>query len=171
MSRAVAAAAAVVCAASALTAAQSTATPPSASAAGARREVFARYCVSCHTEAQKARGTVPVAFEALDLTRVGADAATWERVVRKVRAGVMPPAGMPRPDRATLDGLAGWLESQLDLAAAAHPDPGRTESLHRLNRAEYRNAVRDLAGPRPRRVGAAASRRLELRVRQHRRRA
>src|SRR5688572_6579004 len=70
----------------------------------------------------------------------------WERVVRKVRAGVMPPAGMPRPDRATLDGLAGWLETQLDLAASARPDPGRTESLHRLNRAEYRNAIRDLLG-------------------------
>ena len=64
----------------------------------------------------------------------------------KVRAGVMPPAGMPRPDRATLDGLVGWLESQLDLAAAARPNPGRTEPLHRLNRAEYRNAVRDLLG-------------------------
>ena len=64
----------------------------------------------------------------------------------KVRAGVMPPAGMPRPDRATLDGLVGWVESQLDLAAAARPNPGRTEPLHRLNRAEYRNAVRDLLG-------------------------
>jgi hypothetical protein len=109
-------------------------------------EVFARYCVSCHSDAQKTRGTVPVAFEALDLAKVGADAAMWERVVRKVRAGVMPPAGMPRPDRATLDGLAGWLEGRLDLAAAARPNPGRTESLHRLNRSEYRNAVRDLLG-------------------------
>jgi mono/diheme cytochrome c family protein len=136
--------AAVVFAASALMGAQPRTAGPNADAG--RREVFAKYCVSCHTEAQKARGTVPVAFETLDLSRVGADAAAWERVVRKVRAGVMPPAGMPRPDRATLDGLAGWLESQLDLAAAAHPNPGRTESLHRLNRAEYRNAVRDLLG-------------------------
>jgi hypothetical protein len=157
MNRAAALAAAAVCAASALVAAQgrpeglqprtSPAPASSASAADpARRDVFARYCVSCHSGAQKARGTVPVAFEALDLSKVGADPAMWERVVRKVRAGVMPPAGMPRPDRATLDGLAGWLESQLDLAAAARPDPGRTESLHRLNRAEYRNAIRDLLG-------------------------
>jgi len=167
MRGAAAVAAAVFCAASALAAAQSPAPAPpgganlsavasakaeapphgSASAADtARREVFARYCVSCHTEAQKTRGTVPVAFEALDLSRVGASPAMWERVVRKVRAGVMPPAGMPRPDRATLDGLAGWLETQLDLAASARPDPGRTESLHRLNRAEYRNAIRDLLG-------------------------
>jgi mono/diheme cytochrome c family protein len=154
VSRAVAVTAAVVCAASMLGAAQSPGgaqaggakTPPDETASAGQREVFAKYCVSCHTEAQKARGTVPVAFETLDLSRVGADAAVWERVVRKVRAGVMPPAGMPRPDRATLDGLAGWLESRLDLAAAAHPNPGRTESLHRLNRAEYRNAVRDLLG-------------------------
>jgi len=113
---------------------------------GARRAVFARYCVSCHTEAQKTRGAVPVAFETLDLGNVGAHAELWERVVLKVRAGVMPPAGMPRPDRATLDGLAGWVESQLDLAVAARPNPGRTEPLHRLNRTEYRNAVRDLLG-------------------------
>ena len=65
----------------------------------------------------------------------------------KVRAGVMPPAGLPRPDMAPRStGLAGWLESQLDRAAAAHPESGRTEPLHRLNRAEYRNAVRDLLG-------------------------
>jgi mono/diheme cytochrome c family protein len=112
----------------------------------ARQEVFARYCVSCHSEAQRARGTVPIALDSLDLTNVGARADVWERVVLKIRAGVMPPAGMPRPERATLDGLAGWLETQLDLAAAARPNPGRTEPLHRLNRAEYRNAVRDVLG-------------------------
>jgi mono/diheme cytochrome c family protein len=149
VSRPVAVTAAVVCAASLLASAQGRPQglqPPAAASAAAHREVFAKYCVSCHTEPQRARGTVPVAFERLDLANVGSDAATWEQVVRKVRAGVMPPAGMPRPDRATLDGLATWLESRLDLAAAAHRNPGRTESLHRLNRAEYRNAVRDLLG-------------------------
>jgi mono/diheme cytochrome c family protein len=119
---------------------------PARDAMDTRRDVFVRYCVSCHTEAQRARGTVPVALDSLDLANVGARAEAWERVVLKIRAGVMPPAGMPRPDRATLDGLAGWLESQLDLAAAARPNPGRTEPLHRLNRAEYRNAIRDLLG-------------------------
>ena len=146
MSRAAAVALAVVC--GAVGAAK--AAPYNQVDGGAKappyEEVFGRYCVSCHTEAQKSRGAVPVAFEALDLSKVGTDAEMWERVVRKVRAGVMPPAGMPRPDRATLDGLAGWLETQLDLAAAARPNPGRTEPLHRLNRAEYRNAVRDLLG-------------------------
>ena len=112
----------------------------------ARRDVFTRYCVSCHTEAQKSRGAVPVALDTLDLSNVGAHAELWERVVLKVRAGVMPPAGMPRPDRPTLDGLVGWLETQLDHAAAANPNPGRTEPLHRLNRTEYRNAVRDVLG-------------------------
>jgi mono/diheme cytochrome c family protein len=157
VTRAALLAAAGLCAASALGAAQvrpEGLQPRTASgvqaggAADAERysEVFARYCVSCHSDAQKTRGTVPVAFESLDLAKVGADAAMWERVVRKVRAGVMPPAGMPRPDRATLDGLAGWLEGRLDLAAAANPNPGRTESLHRLNRSEYRNAIRDLLG-------------------------
>jgi mono/diheme cytochrome c family protein len=149
VTRPVAVTAAVVCAASMLASAQGGPhglQPRTAGSTAAHREVFAKYCVSCHTEAQRGRGTVPVAFERLDLSNVGSDAAMWERVVRKVRAGVMPPAGMPRPDRETLDGLAAWLESQLDRAAAARPNPGRTESLHRLNRAEYRNAVRDLLG-------------------------
>jgi mono/diheme cytochrome c family protein len=149
VNRPVAVTAAVVCAASMLASAQGRPggpEPRTAASTSAHRDVFAKYCVSCHTEAQRRRGTVPVAFERLDFSNVGSDAATWERVVRKVRAGVMPPAGMPRPDRSTLDGLATWLESQLDRAAAAHPNPGRTESLHRLNRAEYRNAVRDLLG-------------------------
>jgi mono/diheme cytochrome c family protein len=142
VSRAAAVAVAVVCGASVLGAQGG----QGAAKAAPYERVFDRYCVSCHTEAQKSRGAVPVAFETLDLSKVAADAEMWERVVRKVRAGVMPPAGMPRPDRATLDGLAGWLETQLDLAAAARPNPGRTEPLHRLNRAEYRNAVRDLLG-------------------------
>jgi hypothetical protein len=71
----------------------------------------------------------------------GAD--TWEKAIRKLRVGMMPPPGMPRPARAQLDGLAGYLESALDRAAAERPRPGRT-AMHRLNRAEYANAVRDL---------------------------
>ena len=68
----------------------------------------------------------------------------WEKVILKLRAGLMPPMGMPRPDRAAIDGLASWLEREIDRAAARNPNPGRTEPLHRLNRAEYQNAVRDL---------------------------
>ncbi len=70
-------------------------------------------------------------------------AETWEKVIRKVRAGMMPPPGMPRPDAATLEGFVGHLETSIDRAAAAKPRPGRT-ALHRLNRAEYANAIRDL---------------------------
>ena len=70
-------------------------------------------------------------------------AETWEKVIRKVRAGMMPPSGMPRPEPARLDGFVTYLETSLDRAAAASPRPGRT-SLHRLNRAEYANAIRDL---------------------------
>ena len=64
--------------------------------------------------------------------------------MRKVRTGLMPPSGRPRPDMATHDAFVNWVESELDRAAAAHPNPGRTETFHRLNRAEYKNAIRDL---------------------------
>ena len=119
--------------------------PPSSPIA-ANRAVFERYCLTCHTTRQKERGTVPIALDTLDLSRVPADAAVWEKVVLKLRAGVMPPAGAPRPDKATHDGFAAWLEGELDRSWNANPDPGRTEPFHRLNRVEYRNAVRDLLG-------------------------
>ncbi|MGH9147267.1 MAG: DUF1592 domain-containing protein, partial [Vicinamibacterales bacterium] len=92
------------------------------------------------------RGSVPIALDALDLSEVAADAEAWEKVVRKLRAGVMPPAGAPRPDRATHDAFLTWIEAELDRAAVATPNPGRTEPFHRLNRAEYQNAIRDLLG-------------------------
>jgi hypothetical protein len=120
-----------------------------ATAAPARQQAqqtLQRYCVSCHSEAMKQRGTVPVAFDRLDTANIAADAATWERINRKVRTGLMPPAGMPRPDRAGHDAFVGWIEHELDGAATARPNPGRTEPFHRLNRTEYRNAVRDLLG-------------------------
>jgi mono/diheme cytochrome c family protein len=121
---------------------QQTASP----AAASHKATFDRYCLTCHTQRLKDRGTVPLALDGLDFGRLGADAATWEKVVLKLRAGLMPPVGAPRPDKTTHDALASWLESELDRAAAAHVNPGRTEPLHRLNRAEYRNAVRDLIG-------------------------
>src|SRR6185503_7568891 len=82
-------------------------------------------------------------LEHADLTDVPKSAELWEKVIRKVRAGMMPPAGMPRPDAATLEGFVSYIESSIDREAAAHPRPGRT-ALHRLNRAEYANAIRDL---------------------------
>ena len=118
-----------------------TAAPAAPEASTEHRVLLDRYCVTCHSDRLRTAGLV---LDSLDLDHVGESAETWEKVVRKLRAGVMPPAGRPRPDRAAYDGLATWLETSLDRAAAANPNPGRTEPFHRLNRAEYRNAVRDL---------------------------
>ena len=115
-----------------------------APAANPHKALLDRYCLTCHTQRLKERGTVPIALDGLDLSRVGADAETWEKVVLKLRAGLMPPAGAPRPEKGAHDALTGWLESELDRNAAARLNPGRTEAFHRLNRAEYRNAIRDI---------------------------
>ena len=121
------------------------AAPSSApSASSDQRALIDRYCVTCHNERLKARNATPIALDTLDVANVPAHAEEWEKVIAKLRAGLMPPAGMPRPERPVLDGLSAWLETQIDRAAAANPNPGRTEALHRLNRAEYQNAVRDL---------------------------
>jgi cytochrome c551/c552 len=99
-----------------------------------------RYCVTCHSTRLKTGG---LALEGLQVAQAGQQPQTWEKVVRKVRTGMMPPANAPRPDRATLDALAASVETTLDRAAAASPNPG-APALHRLNRAEYANAIRDL---------------------------
>jgi hypothetical protein len=102
--------------------------------------LLAAYCVTCHNDRLR---TSDLSLEHVDLSDVPKSAELWEKVIRKVRAGMMPPAGMPRPDAASLDGFVGYLEASIDAAAAASPRPGRT-ALHRLNRAEYANAIRDL---------------------------
>ena len=84
-----------------------------------------------------------LALDTLDPGDVGPDAEVWEKVVRKLRSRMMPPIGRPRPDSVTYDRLASSLEASLDQVAAAHPNPGRGETFHRLNRTEYRNAIRD----------------------------
>jgi hypothetical protein len=99
-----------------------------------------QYCVTCHNTKLQTGG---LALDKLDLGRAGANAETWEKVARKLRAGMMPPAGAPRPDRHALDTLAEAVENALDHAASANPNPGRTP-LHRMNRGEYANAIRDL---------------------------
>ena len=104
------------------------------------RTLLNQYCVVCHSDGLKTGG---LTLEKLDPARAGEAAETWEKVVRKVRAGMMPPSGARRPDRAALDAFAAKLEGTLDQAAAAHPNPGST-GLHRLNRTEYSNAIRDL---------------------------
>jgi mono/diheme cytochrome c family protein len=114
---------------------------PQASALSQQQAILKQYCVTCHSPQVKSGGLV---LTTQDLANPGAHAATYEKVVRKLRAGVMPPVGMPRPPKPAYDGLATWLETELDSAGAAHPNAGRTEALHRLNRAEYQNAIRDL---------------------------
>ena len=109
-----------------------------------QRAVFEQYCLTCHTSRMKERGTVPIALDDPGVWDIAGHAAIWEKVVLKVRAGVMPPVSAPRPDKAARDAFLTWVEGELDRAAADRPNPGRTEPFHRLNRAEYRNAVRDL---------------------------
>src|SRR5205823_8109633 len=82
-------------------------------------------------------------LEGLDVEHVTQAAEVWEKVIQKLRTGAMPPPGAPRPERPAYDNLATWLETELDRAAAARPNPGRPV-VHRLNRVEYTNAIRDL---------------------------
>jgi mono/diheme cytochrome c family protein len=99
-----------------------------------------QYCVGCHNQRTKVAG---LELDTLDISKVGPDAETWEKVVKKIRTGMMPPSGARRPERAALDGFATNLEQRLDKAA----DPNAalvTPALHRLNRTEYANAIRDL---------------------------
>jgi Protein of unknown function (DUF1592)/Protein of unknown function (DUF1588)/Protein of unknown function (DUF1587)/Protein of unknown function (DUF1585)/Protein of unknown function (DUF1595)/Planctomycete cytochrome C len=104
------------------------------------RALLDKYCVGCHNEKLKTGG---LALEKLPVERPAENAETWEKVIRKLCAGMMPPAGMPRPERATVDAFVHRLEGKLDSHAAADPNPG-TLGLHRLNRSEYANAIRDL---------------------------
>ena len=106
----------------------------------ADRALLNQYCITCHNERAK---TGNLTLDKLDLAHPGDNPETWEKVVRKLRAGMMPPSGAPRPERAALDSFAAKLETDLDRAAAAHPNPG-APGLHRLNRTEYANAIRDL---------------------------
>ena len=101
-----------------------------------------QYCVTCHNEKAKTAGLM---LDKLDIDHAAEHAETWEKVVRKLRGGMMPPKGVPRPEQAKIDELIAWLQTSLDQAAAAHPEPGRAP-LHRLNRTEYANAIRDLLG-------------------------
>jgi len=113
---------------------------PSATLGDDTRSTVATYCVTCHNERARTGG---LALDDPALADVAAHADVWERVVRKVRAGMMPPAGMPRPDDSARHDLVVQVEAVLDRAAREAPDPGRPLA-HRLNRAEYANAIRDL---------------------------
>lgn len=113
--------------------------------AASQKALVDQYCVGCHNTKAKAAGldSGVLTLDGVNLGRVSDDRDIWERVVRKVRAGMMPPANARRQDTATLDRFSGWLETELDRGATPHlPPPG----LHRLNRVEYQNVVRDLLG-------------------------
>lgn len=109
---------------------------------GSERELalLGQYCMDCHNASDWAGG---VAFDLMSLEELDHDAAIWEEAIRKLRAGLMPPQGNPRPQRAVLDGMVQWLGAGLDLAWEQSPNPG-AEPVSRLNRAQYVNAVRDL---------------------------
>ncbi len=108
------------------------------SAAATPRALIDKYCVTCHNT-KLLKGDL--ALDKLDLTHLGDHADVGEKVVRKLRAGMMPPTGMPRPDKAAMDSLITWMEGELDRSAVTYlPPPG----LHRMNRTEYTNAIRDV---------------------------
>lgn len=114
--------------------------PPAPPSLNPYRTLLDRYCAGCHNRQLKTAG---VELNHLDLTRVGDDAPVWERVVRQLRSGLMPPEGMPRPPAEERSAFSSWLESALDRAAEADPNPGRP-AAYRLTRTQYANAVRDM---------------------------
>jgi hypothetical protein len=116
---------------------------PDTTTASPARALVTQYCVGCHNERLK---TANLLLDTANAEQVANSADTWERVVVQLRSRAMPPPNMPRPDNATYDAVATWLETELDRAAAARPNPGRPAGLHRLNRTEYANSVRDLLG-------------------------
>ena len=114
--------------------------PVAPSSPSPHRALVDRYCVTCHNDRLRTAG---LSLAQADTERPSASADVWEKAIRKLRTGAMPPAGMPRPDQATLDGFVTHLETSIDRDAAARPNPGRP-ALRRLNRTEYSNAIRDL---------------------------
>jgi mono/diheme cytochrome c family protein len=112
----------------------------SAPAAPAQRAILDQYCVTCHNDRLR---TSNLSLEKLDLAAAGDHAELWEKVIRKLRAGVMPPPGVKRPPLAEYEAVRDWLEAEIDRRAAGHINPGSVV-LHRLNRTEYANVIRDL---------------------------
>src|SRR5678815_5439056 len=113
---------------------------PAINPTAAQRALLDQYCITCHNQQVKTAGLM---LDKADLNDIPGGAATWEKVVMKLRSGMMPPLGRPKPDQAAVNAMVTLLETGLDKAAAARPEPGRA-SIHRLNRTEYGNAIRDL---------------------------
>lgn len=105
------------------------------------RAFLDQFCTNCHNQKLHTAG---LALDSLDAAKPAGNAEIWEKVIAKLRAGSMPPPGIPRADAATYSKVATSLENEIDRAWVSHPMPGRTSAVHRLNRAEYNNAIRDL---------------------------
>ena len=114
---------------------------PQATGTASSRAMLDRYCVTCHNQRLATAG---LKLDEADVANPVEGAEIWEKVVRKLRTGMMPPSNMPQPSTDDRQALLSWLETSLDKAAASKPNPGRTETLRRLNRTEYQNAIRDL---------------------------
>jgi mono/diheme cytochrome c family protein len=110
-------------------------------ATSSQRQFLDRYCATCHNERLKTGG---LSLERVDVSKPDGQPEIWEKVVRKLHTGVMPPPNMLQPPQADRRALLAWLETSLDASSSAKPNPGRTETLRRLNRTEYQNAIRDL---------------------------
>jgi hypothetical protein len=117
-----------------------TAPAPAQAPAALDTALINQYCITCHNQRAKVGG---LTLDTLDYEHLDKDAATWEKVVRKIKTGMMPPSGVRRPERQALDAFANEVEKRLDAAAVRNPNPG-TAALHRLNRTEYANVIRDL---------------------------
>jgi mono/diheme cytochrome c family protein len=126
--------------AASVTGVSQTPTPGTPAAGVPSAALLTQYCVTCHNARAKAGG---LTLDPAELTQIDRHAETWEKVIRKLQTGMMPPSGAPRPGRPAIDGFVTALQAQIDRAAAAKPFAG-TPALHRLNRAEYSNAIRDL---------------------------
>lgn len=132
----------VVFAASVVTAMAQQPVKPAATSANPNKALVDRYCVGCHNQRLK---TAKLEFDLLDITHPEKDPVVWERAIRKLRGGMMPPPGAAKPTQTEVNSLATYLETSLDRAGAANPNPGSVR-IHRLNRTEYANAVRDIFG-------------------------
>jgi cytochrome c5 len=105
------------------------------------RQLLNRYCVTCHNDRLETAG---LSLQEIDTLHVAEGAETWEKVIQKLRTGTMPPSNRPQPPAETRQAVLGWLETSLDAVSETNPNPGRTETLRRLNRTEYQNSIRDL---------------------------
>ncbi len=133
--------AAAVCLPTTPARAQASVAGQGSSSVAEHRALLDRYCVTCHNEGLDTAG---LALDTTGLEQVSDDAAVWEKVIKKLHAGMMPPAGRPRPDSDSIVSLTSYLERRLDEASASNPNPGRSDALRRLNATEYRNVIRDL---------------------------